>query len=379
MAKLLMKSLSADLPALAELIRSQGRGRDTVLAHITPQEAALLKKRGGSGTMNPATGLPEFQEYYGFDVPDPGAELQTITQFPDYYPQSFEAQGDPDLLRPTQYRFGSAPEGVREQTRFSPSGLAFAEPVTERGRDITSTFGETGSTEFGEGRYGGPAPTAQEYFQGIPQSQYKSIDPFELAAAGISKPPGFDEAVAPSKNILDRLGITEKDAVRLGLGTLLTGGLTAQNLSRTRQAQEQARASREEMEALGRPYQQTGAQLRGAAERGELTPVNRQILNAARAQLQQGVATRGGVGAAQAQNQIADLTQRLIQNQFDLGLRISNIGDQYIQGAIRTGLQADQAINSANSQFYSQLAQMAAPFILGQAPVYQVTTPIRRE
>jgi hypothetical protein len=378
MSKLLMKTLSADLPALAELIRSQGRGKDTVLAHITPQEAALLKKRGGSGTMNPATGLPEFQEYYGFDVPDPGAELQTITQFPDYYPQSFEAQGDPDLLRPTQYRFGSAPEGVREQTRFSPSGLAFAEPVTERGRDITSTFGETGSTEFGEGRYGGPAPTAQEYFQGIPQSQYKSIDPFELAAAGISKPPGFDEAVAPSKNILDRLGITEKDAARLGLGALLTGGLTAQNLSRTRQAQQQAEASREELARLGRPYQQTGAQLQSAAQRGELSPVNRQILNAARAQLQQGVATRGGVGAAQAQNQIADLTQRLVQNQFDLGLRISNIGDQYIQGAIRTGLQADQAINAANQNFYTQLASMAAPFILGQQPVYQVTTPVRR-
>jgi hypothetical protein len=159
---------------------------------------------------------------------------------------------------------------------------------------------------------------------------------------------------------------------------LLTGGLTAQNLSRTRQAQQQAEASREELARLGRPYQETGAQLRGAAERGELTPVNRQILNAARAQLQQGVATRGGVGAAQAQNQIADLTQRLIQNQFDLGLRISNIGDQYIQGAIRTGLQADQAINAANQNFYTQLASMAAPFILGQAPVYQVTTPVRR-
>jgi len=132
------------------------------------------------------------------------------------------------------------------------------------------------------------------------------------------------------------------------------------------------------MEALGRPYQQTGAQLRSAAERGELSPVNRQILNAARAQLQQGVATRGGVGAAQAQSQIADLTQRLVQNQFDLGLRMSNIGDQYIQGAIRTGLQADQAINAANQNFYTQLASMAAPFILGQAPVYQVTTPVRR-
>jgi hypothetical protein len=177
---------------------------------------------------------------------------------------------------------------------------------------------------------------------------------------------------------MDRLGITERDLPRLGLGALLTGGLTAANLARTRQAQGQAQASREELAALGRPYQQTGAQLQSAAQRGELSPVNRQILNAARAQLQQGVATRGGVGAAQAQNQIADLTQRLIQNQFDLGLRISNIGDQYIQGAIRTGLQADQAINSANQNFYTQLASMAAPFILGQQPVYQVTTPVRR-
>jgi hypothetical protein len=177
---------------------------------------------------------------------------------------------------------------------------------------------------------------------------------------------------------MERLGITEKDLPRLGLGALLTGGLTAANLSRTRQAQGQAQASREELASLGRPYQQVGAQLRGAAERGELTPVNQQIINAARAQLQQGIATRGGVGAAQAQNQIADLTQRLLQNQFDLGLRVSNIGDQYIQGAIRTGLQADQAINAANQQFYTQLASMAAPFILGQSPVYQVTTPVRR-
>ena len=50
-----------DLKALAEMLRRQGRGQDTILAHITPQEAALLKSRGGAGTMNPATGLPEFE------------------------------------------------------------------------------------------------------------------------------------------------------------------------------------------------------------------------------------------------------------------------------------------------------------------------------
>ena len=347
MAKLLMKSLSADLPALAELIRSQGRGRDTVLAHITPQEAALLKKRGGSGSMNPSTGLPEFQEDYSYDIGfgegvyNPPVEAADI-QGADFTPQQIQDYG---YTTPMDYYSGGAGGGF--------------EPAPGMAQDIFQ-MQDQGYQPFSQldvgGVYpgGGQAPPAT---MGIDRSQLEQPS---------------------SKSVMDRLGITERDLPRLGLGTLLTGGLTAANLARTRQAQGQAQASREELAALGRPYQQTGAQLQSAAQRGELTPVNRQILNAARAQLQQGVATRGGVGAAQAQNQIADLTQRLIQNQFDLGLRISNIGDQYIQGAIRTGLQADQAINSANQQFYSQLAQMAAPFILGQAPVYQVTTPVRR-
>jgi len=41
-------------------LASKGRGGDTMLAHINPQEAALLKAHGGSGTINPDTGLPEF-------------------------------------------------------------------------------------------------------------------------------------------------------------------------------------------------------------------------------------------------------------------------------------------------------------------------------
>jgi len=44
----------------ARLVASQGRRGDTMLAHITPAEMRLLKSRGGSGTINPVTGLPEF-------------------------------------------------------------------------------------------------------------------------------------------------------------------------------------------------------------------------------------------------------------------------------------------------------------------------------
>ena len=44
----------------ARILASKGRNGDTMLAHITPEEARLLRSRGGSGTINPETGLPEF-------------------------------------------------------------------------------------------------------------------------------------------------------------------------------------------------------------------------------------------------------------------------------------------------------------------------------
>jgi hypothetical protein len=53
------------LAQAAEALRQQGRGGDTILAHINPEEARLLKRMGGSGTINPNTGLPEFLKFKG--------------------------------------------------------------------------------------------------------------------------------------------------------------------------------------------------------------------------------------------------------------------------------------------------------------------------
>ena len=50
----------AGLKTLAKELQSKGRYGDTVLAHINPQEAGILKALGGSGTRNPDTGLPEY-------------------------------------------------------------------------------------------------------------------------------------------------------------------------------------------------------------------------------------------------------------------------------------------------------------------------------
>ena len=44
----------------ARQVAGKGRGQDTMLAHITPREAAILRSHGGMGTINPQTGLPEY-------------------------------------------------------------------------------------------------------------------------------------------------------------------------------------------------------------------------------------------------------------------------------------------------------------------------------
>ena len=45
----------------AQRLQAEGRDGDTILAHLTPGEAKMLKELGGSGSVNPTTGLPEFK------------------------------------------------------------------------------------------------------------------------------------------------------------------------------------------------------------------------------------------------------------------------------------------------------------------------------
>lgn len=51
---------AASLRSLMQNAQQKGRNGDSMLAHISPMEAAMLKNAGGSGTINPKTGLPEF-------------------------------------------------------------------------------------------------------------------------------------------------------------------------------------------------------------------------------------------------------------------------------------------------------------------------------
>ena len=51
------------LKVAARRIAAKGRNDDTILAHINPGEAQMLKRMGGSGSINPTTGLPEFFKF----------------------------------------------------------------------------------------------------------------------------------------------------------------------------------------------------------------------------------------------------------------------------------------------------------------------------
>ena len=63
-----MGNKSGRLVREAAKVQSAGRDGDTVLAHINPREAQMLRQAGGRGTRNPETGLMEFANESNFDA-----------------------------------------------------------------------------------------------------------------------------------------------------------------------------------------------------------------------------------------------------------------------------------------------------------------------
>ena len=61
----LKQAYALGTPGIAQTLGAMGRGNDSLVAHITPEEAMLLKQRGGAGTINPRTGLLEFYDSDG--------------------------------------------------------------------------------------------------------------------------------------------------------------------------------------------------------------------------------------------------------------------------------------------------------------------------
>ena len=281
-----------------------------MLAYITPEEAAVLKSRGGSGRPDPETGIPSFQ------VEEPPMELVTPpveAGGTEATPEAFDLFGGYEF-QPT---YGFEPEPFTPAQTF---------PVPEM-------------------------PSQMAAVGGMP------AEARELAAQPTARPAAAPAPAAGGGDFLQRLALAG-----------VTGLFGARQ---ARAARRDAAAATEEQRALGRPYQEQGRQLQAAAQRGELSPVAQQSLQALRARLAQGAQSRGGVGAAQAMQQMEAFRQQLLQQQFDFGLKMSQIGDQYAMGAIRTGLQADQYVNNLTNQFFTNIART----LFAQQPAQQPRPP----
>jgi hypothetical protein len=301
--------LGGDVRKIAALLQSKGRGRDTILAHITPQEAALLKARGGRGSTNPDTGLLEFEDDVGniedYRTTEPQFDQSDLSQFgltqEDVTPQVIQA-----------------PE---QQIDYGPQDFAFtpmqAEPTPE-----TAEFRAFPGAEFGIG-----APT------------------------GAGDQPSVEVSPSVLQQISQKTGLSEDFLKRLGLA----GIQSIPGAVMTRRAARQAGTQRAELEAMARPYRAQAQQLTAGAQAGRLSPVAQQQLEAARAQMAQQVTGRGGVGAMQSAAQLEAFRQQLLQQQLDLGLKLSGIADRIQTGAIRAGFQADQQVQQLTSNFFNNM------------------------
>jgi hypothetical protein len=367
-ARLLKTDVMADIdiPAIAQFLQSQGRRGDTILAHINAKEAEMLRKMGGAEERNPVTGLPEYftigDDYrYGAN---PYANEANIPQYQinnqsfadedmfysspssvssDYFPNTTFNAGQnlsgiypdaPDYPVNVQYDISNASPAAKlralQDLNIKTGGTNLAGTLTP---DITIPE-RPSSINFG------PASSAARDRADLEYAR-------ERGARGT--PGMMDRASAAtglSKEALARLGLA-------GLGTV-------QGIMASREASDQGREARRETEALARPYQQRGQQLIQQAESGELTAAGQQQLQALRARLAQGAEGRGGVGVAQNAAQIEAFRQNLLQNQYDYGQKVSNIGDQLMLGAIRTGLEADRYAANLSNTYFTNMASIAA-------------------
>lgn len=355
-----MTRVGADVRQIARLLQAKAP-ENHLLAYITPEEAELLKSRGGSGMPDPQTGIPT---YY---VPDP-----------EYV--------DPDAFEYMQQPFGS---NVTDMPDIATSGATTAPSATtidllpqtdfSGGESQQQTSYYTGGSPSA---YGQPSAfssfqqeTAPSYYMGGEPAAYAKF-PAEFGAVpvDIKDVPAQPMDTTPSKTIGERysdlarsLGVKEDTLSRIGLAGLQVG-LGARQ---ARLAREEAKKAREEQQRLAAPYQAKGAELQRQAQAGELTPAARQQLQTVQAQAAQAASARGGVGAQQTAARVEAIRNQLLQQQYDYGLKLSGIGDQITLGAIRTGLEADRYVNQLSNTYFTNVARTLA----GSPTVIQYGVP----
>lgn len=330
---------------MAEALRRMGRRGDTMLAHITPEEADMLAEMGGAGTINPDTGLPEFYNGFDFDVPDMGEP-------PDFTVQEYN-------------RMTAAPPAARGRDFQRDEAMGFDSGASSyRGVNVpTDIFAprrsDTISTDYlrdtnlrGGGEF---EQIPQLRQQPVPQGRlYSNVDftNFPLpelrglqdAAIDRSSEPGFaSRAEGRLKELQDVLN-QYPNLTRAGTAG---ANILAQALL-FNQANRAMRRDIDETRRGAQPFRAAQQEAMGRATGAGLTPEQEQDMEIAQARARQGLGERGMQTGSAASGILAAQQRRARsmarQESFSEALRLANIADQYDRRALEMELARDQQL-----------------------------------
>lgn len=386
----LEKALKLSPTAAAKALQRHGRGKDSILAHINPREAELLKALGGSGKRNPKTGLLEFQDEYS------DTYASTSEPSPIFGGGSGDSGGGG----------GGFLSGLFGGGGSDTSGTAPVTPVTSQDLGGSTDAPFSGGAPSGGGFdpslypdiFGAQAGSAQQPTAAAPPTAAAAPaaatraaavqnDPFGSAALGrtpVAGSPGpsslqlgspdtalggggtggTSTGASQDKSFGDKLLSGLGDLASPGnLTKLLAAGIPAgigllsanKQKGLAQQAQQQGTQQAQQISAIGTPYTNIGSQQIQAATQGALTPMSAQAYQNAQAVAAQDAAKRGGVGAQQGAMQVEALRQKLLNNQLNVGLAVQSVGDQYTMQGIKAQMASDTQINQASTAYYQQL------------------------
>ena len=350
--------MGTDVRKIAALLRAKAP-EGHMLAYISPEEAQVLKDRGGSGKPHADTGIPSFELDDSFALQGGGDTVTGTTATPDNYGGDTQYSGTttspgsanymnlesatygaPQVNIPTSQPIPNVQAGAPEEAVSASRGLGYVPTPT-----APSTNTQLSDLQLAELGASQAPPGERSYTPPATGQKFQELDT-------------GDKGTGMSSQTMKQLGIA-------GLGTLLAA-------SQAKKAAAAGQGSAQQLQALATPYQQQGQQLQAQAQAGTLTPAGQQSLQALQAQVAQGAQARGGVGVQQGAQAVEALRQQLLAGQYQLGLQISGIGDKIATGAIQAGMQADQYTNQLTSSYFNNIARIASGIPLGTTTT---TTP----
>jgi hypothetical protein len=333
---------------LAELLRQMGRGPDSMLAHITPEEAQMLLESGGSGRMNPMTGLPEFQPDYNYDVE--AQEGGFYGEMPNF---NYDVEAQPGEFAPPVQPAdiqGMAPEQFERFTSQQPM-------FTGEGSLAPPNFQpfDSGQQRFADSfqpfQTQSPAETMrlQEYAQGLrtPQEVQPSI--LDRLKGGLQSAETGYQDFTQNYPMLSRL--------------LTTGVSSLPAVLAARSSRREGRAAADELRALGAPLREQAEALRQQALTGGLTPQQARQEEARRASMRQAASTRGatsGTQQAMIENTLARERAGLSETNLNNAIKQLNLANAYDEAAIRAKLQSDTQTSQILASIMGDLARATA-------------------